>query len=58
MFGFIGNIISSGVKLALTPVVIVKDTIDVVLGEDPENTKKLIKSAGKDVENALDEIMP
>mgnify|MGYP007069479685 CR=1 FL=1 len=45
--GFLTNLISATVKTALTPVAIVKDMVDVATGSEPENTKKLLKSAEK-----------
>lgn len=51
--GFFGSIISSAVKVALTPVAVVKDAVDVVRGEEPTTTKDLIESAGDDVEGAF-----
>lgn len=55
--GFLTNLISATVKTALTPVAIVKDVVDVATGNEPENTKKLLKSAAKDVERAGDTMM-
>lgn len=54
--GFFSDIISASVKVALTPVAVVKDAVDVVIGEEPNNTKELLKSAGEDAKDALDEI--
>ncbi len=58
LFDFIGDMASGAVKLALTPVAVVKDTVDVVIGEDPTSTKDLIKSAGDDFSDAVDEVIP
>ena len=55
--GFLGNIISATVKTALTPVAIVKDVVDVATGNEPESTKKLLKSAAKDAERSGDTIL-
>jgi hypothetical protein len=55
--GFLTSIISSVVKVAITPVAVVKDVVDVATGEDPKNTKKLLKSAARDVENAGDSLI-
>ena len=55
--GFLTNLISATVKTALTPVAIVKDVVDVATGNEPENTKKLLKSAAKDAEKAGDTMM-
>lgn len=52
--GFFSDIISATVKTALTPLAVAKDAVDVVIGEEPKNTKDLLKSAGKDLENAMD----
>ena len=54
--GFFGNIISAAVKVALTPVAIIKDAGNVVVGNDADATKKLLKSAGEDAQDALDDI--
>ena len=48
--GFFSNIISATVKVALTPVAIVKDVVNVATGEEANTTKDLIKSAGEDAE--------
>ena len=55
--GFLTNLISATVKTALTPVAIVKDVVDVVTSNEAENTKKLLESAAKDVEIAVDTIL-
>jgi len=54
--GFFSNLISATVKTALTPVAVVKDTVNVVTGEEPEETKKLIESAGEDLQDAGEEL--
>ena len=51
--GFIGNIISSVVKVALTPVAVVADAVKVVSGEEADTTKNLIESAGDDISDAF-----
>lgn len=53
--GFFSEIISATVKVALTPVAVVKDAIEVVKGEEPNNTKDLLKSAGEDLNNAIND---
>lgn len=53
--GFFSNIISATVKTVITPIAIVKDVVNVVTGEEPDATKKLLESAGKDVEQAIDD---
>jgi len=52
--GFLSDIVSATVKTALTPLAVVKDAINVVTGEEPDATKKLLKSAGDDLESAGD----
>jgi hypothetical protein len=54
--GFFDNIISATIKTIITPVVVVKDVVNVVTGEEAESTKKHIKSISDDVEDAFDDI--
>lgn len=53
--GFFSEIISATVKTALTPIAVVKDVVDVATGKEAENTKDLLKSAGKDFDKAVKE---
>lgn len=53
--GFFSNILSATVKVALTPVAVVKDVVNVATGEKADDTKKLLESAGQDVEQAIDD---
>ena len=53
--GFFSNLVSSVVKVAITPVAVAKDIVDVATGEEPENTKDLLESAGDDFIDALDD---
>jgi hypothetical protein len=53
--GFFSNLISATVKTALTPVAVVKDAVNVAIGEEADETKKLLQSAGEDVEKAIDD---
>jgi hypothetical protein len=53
--GFFSNILSATVKTVLTPVAIVKDVVNVATGEEADSTKNLLKSAGKDVEDAIND---
>lgn len=50
--GFLGNLISGAVKVAVTPIAILKDSLDVFQGEEPVTTKKVLKSAAKDINKA------
>ncbi len=52
--GFLGDVISGVVKVAITPVAAVKDIVNVATGKEPNATKKLLKSAGKDLNSAGD----
>lgn len=54
--GFLTNLISATVKTAITPVAVVKDVVNVIVGEEPETTKDLLKSAAKDVGKAGDDL--
>ncbi len=54
LFDFLGNVASSVVKVAVTPLAIVKD---VVLAEPFEETNKLLSSAMDDLNDASDEIL-
>lgn len=54
--GFFSNILSATIKTALTPIAIIKDVVDIAKGEEADNTKNLLKSAGEDFDEAIDEI--
>lgn len=49
--GFFDSLISASVKTVLAPVAIIKDAVDVTIGIEPENTKKLTKSIVDDLED-------
>jgi len=51
-----GNLFSGVVKVALTPVAVLKDTVSVVTGEEPDATKSLIESAGDDIKEAVEDL--
>jgi len=55
--GFFSNIISATVKTALTPVAVVKDVVNVATGEEANATKKLVRSAGEDAADAVDDLV-
>jgi hypothetical protein len=59
--GFFNSLISvasAATKIVLTPVAIVTDVaVKVTTGENPELTEGAIKSAGQDMEDAIDEIV-
>ena len=58
LFDFVADVTSAAVKVALTPVAVAKDAVSVAVGTDPNATKDLLKSAGEDLEDATDEILP
>lgn len=51
LFDMVGNLASASIKVCTTPIAIVADVVNVATGNEPDSTKKLIKSAGKDLEN-------
>lgn len=55
--GFFSDIIGATVKTALTPIAIVKDAVNVVVGDEADTTKDLLRSAKKDVESATDSLV-
>lgn len=48
---------SAVVKVALSPVAIVKDVANVAIGEDVDATKSLLGSAVDDAEDAMDDLI-
>jgi hypothetical protein len=56
LFGFFGEVASATVKIIATPIAVASDIVNVATGNEPEQTKKLIKSAGKDIEKSIDQI--
>ena len=57
LFGFVGGIASSAIKVTTTPITTVVDVASVITGGDGSLTSNTIKSVGDDLENAIDEIM-
>ena len=53
LFDFLGNVASSAIKVAVTPLAIVKDVVSL---EPFEETDKLLSSAMDDLNDASDEI--
>ena len=49
LFDVFLDVISATVKVALTPVAVVKDAVNVATGQEVDATKELIKSAGEDI---------
>ena len=54
--GFLGKLVSAGVKTVLTPVAIVSDVANVAIGNEPNSTKELLESAGEDICDATDDL--
>ena len=54
--GFFSELVSGVVKVAISPVAVVKDVVDVASGKEANNTKKILKSASKDFENSGNEL--
>ena len=54
--GFFSSIISSAVKVAISPVAVVVDVVKVATGNDTNTTKNLLESAGEDASDAIDDI--
>jgi hypothetical protein len=53
--GFFSDILSATVKVALTPIAILKDVVNIATGQEPDATKDLLQSAGEDLSDAVDE---
>ena len=56
LFGFLGEISEAAVKVAFSPLAIAKDSVDLLLGEEPKNTEKLISSIGENIESGIDKL--
>jgi hypothetical protein len=54
--GFLSNLVGATIKTALTPVAVLKDTVNVVTGEEADSTKKLIQSAADDLSDAGEDL--
>lgn len=54
--GFFSDVLSATVKVVLTPVAVVTDVVAIVKGDEPDNTKELLQSAGEDFDDAIDEM--
>ena len=54
--GFLSGMFSAAVKIALTPVAIVKDVVNIATNEDADATKKLIESSAEDVNESTDDL--
>lgn len=54
--GFFSNIIGAAVKVAVTPIAVVKDVVNAATGDEVDATKKLIESAAEDAEQAKEDL--
>jgi len=54
--GFLTNMFSSVVKVAITPVAIAVDVVKVATGNEPNTTKDVLKSAVSDAEEGMDDL--
>lgn len=55
--GILGSLLSAAVKVAISPIAIAADVIDVVHGDQPTATKEVLGSALEDVKQGLDELV-
>lgn len=54
--GFLSGMFSSVVKVALTPIAVAKDVVNVAIGDEADATKDLLQSAVDDVYEATDDL--
>lgn len=57
LFDFVGDIVCATVKVALTPIAIVKDAVNIATDQEPDATAELLKSAGENLADAGDIMM-
>lgn len=53
---FFPNILSAAIKVTCTPIAIIKDIGCVAIGIEADSTKELLKSAGDDATQAMNDI--
>ena len=58
LFGFVGNLASSAIKIAATPITACVDVASVVTGNEATLTKSTLQSSGKDLKKSIDELLP
>lgn len=58
LFGFVTNLTSAGIKIALAPAAVVIDTVNIATGHEPDVTMNLLQSAGEDIGESVDQILP
>ena len=54
--GFLSGMFGAVVKTALTPIAVVKDAVNIAIGEDADATRSLLESAAEDVSDAVDDL--
>ena len=54
--GFFSNLIGSAIDIALTPVAVIKDVVNVVTGSETNATTNQIEKAGNKLSDAIDDI--
>jgi len=54
--GFLSGIFSAVVKTALTPIAIVKDAVNVAIGDEADATSSLLESAAEDLAEAASDL--
>ena len=54
--GFFSNLIGATVKVALSPIAVVKDVVNVATGEDADATKELLQSAKDDASDSIEDL--
>lgn len=57
LFGFLGEITEAVVKVAVTPITVVKDVVSVATGNEADATKKNIESIGDNLEKSGEKLM-
>lgn len=58
LFDFFGDVAGAVIKVAASPIAVVKDVAAVATGGNANNTKNLVADIGEDLADAVDEITP
>lgn len=54
--GFLSKLVQAAVSTALTPIPVVKDIVDVALGETPKNTEKHLENISEEIEESFEDL--
>lgn len=54
--GLFSKLISATVKTILTPVAVVKDVVNIATDKKADSTKKLLESAGDDLDESIKDL--